>query len=1276
MYRPTSRRLHTFVPAACLVLCAGMAARAQERSPHPLMLRNPDVSATHVCFVYANDLWVAPREGGPAARLASPPGREAFPRFSPDGRTIAFMGNYDGNTDLYTIPVEGGIPTRVTHHGAGENLSDWTPDGRLLFFTNAWSNMARQTEIYAVPASGGMPERIPVPYGAFGAISPDGTWLAYTQHTTDSRTWKRYRGGMATDIWLFNLKDYSSKLVTEWEGTDSLPMWHGTGVYYVSDAGPEHRLNIWRFDTASGQRSQVTNFSDNDVRWPSIGPGPAGTGEIVFQLGSSLMLLDLSSGRSSQVRVSIPGDLPAIRPQAKDASRTIQGADLSPTGKRVAIGARGDIWSAPAKEGPVRNLTRSDSVHERFPAWSPDGRWIAYFSDESGEYDLYVMPSDGRPAEPKDEKKDAEKDADGADAGPSAPKPVPHIPRGGARRLTDLGPGFRFGVTWSPDSKHMAYTDDAGNVRITTLESGETKLIDTDPWTNQPSFSWSSDSAWLAYERADDAGGNTQIALYHLESGQRHLVTDAKFNSSNPAFDRKGDYLFFKSNRQFSSPMYADLDTTWIYANTELLYVVPLRADMKSPWAPRSDEEEIKEDKKPEKPEPGKDGANDDAEKKPDAPPADAAANPVSGTWEGKAMGGGEGMPPDGLPFTMNLTLHEDGSVTGSLASAMGTGTITAGRFDKATGELSLTALMGDATVTLTGTITGEEISGTWTVAEQSGTWTAKRTAAGGAGGDDAAKPADKKDEPKKVKIDLEGLERRAVQIPVPPGNFGSLAVSHDNKLLYVRAGSRGSSVEPGIKIFDLTDEAREEKAVTAGGGFGISADGKKLLVSGGGGMRIVDAAAGGGKAQTVSTAGMTTVINPRSEWRQILLEVYRLQRDYFYEPTLHHVDWKAMHEHYAAMLDDCANREDVNYLIAEMISELNVGHAYLGAPGDVEGGTPQVGVGLLACDFALDSTPEGTAYRIARIVEGAPWEPDARGPLSQPGVDVRAGDYLLAVDGVPLDTTKDPYAAFQNTVGRAVTLTVSAKPVIDADARDVLVTPIASETAIRYRAWIEKNRRYVEEKTNGQVGYIHVPDTGINGQNELYRQFTGQRAKPALIIDERWNGGGQIPTRFIELLNRPIVNYWARRHGNDWPWPPDSHQGPKCMLINGLAGSGGDAFPKYFKQAGLGKLIGRRTWGGLVGISGNPGLIDGGSITVPTFGYYETDGTWGVEGHGVDPDIEVIDDPALMVNGGDPQLDKAIEVMLDELKTRPYVKPKRPESPDRRGMGIKEEDK
>jgi tricorn protease len=1121
-----------YIVVIAVALIAPSAAGASTVEPHGAMIRYPDVSETHIAFLYANDLWVVPKEGGVATPLASPPGEEAFPRFSPDGKTIAFVGNYDGDVDLYTVPVRGGVPFRVTHHPANEVLTDWSPDGRLIFFAWGMLEYPRAVELCTVAAGGGMPEKLPVPYGANASISGDLQWLAYTPHSHDARTWKRYRGGMATDVWLFHLTQHTSKKITDWEGTDSQPMWHGKKVYYMSDAGPEHRINIWVHDTETGENRQITKFKDYDVKWPAVGPESSGGGEIVFQYASDVYLLDLGTEHARKVKITVPGDRPKVRPQTVNTSDLIFSANISSTGKRAIVDARGDIWTLPAKKGPSLNLTRTNGVAERFPAWSPDGKWITYFSDESGEYQLYVCQSDGN---------------------------------GDTRRLTSLEAGFLYEPVWSPDSKMICFWDKSGTFHLTDVESGKTKVVDKlKEWGRYAPVSWSSDSKWIAYTRAEDLVSPVAICLYDVAGDKTHKVTAGRFYDSWPAFDREGKYLYFASARDFTSPIYEDIGTTWVYANTDRLYAVPLNKDVKSPLAPESDDEK----------------------------------------WEGKEDGKGDDKADEKKKDDKEKKKGENGE------------------------------------------------------------------------------SEDEKKAPEPVKIDIDGFETRAVQLPVSRGLFRQLNVNDEGKLVYLRVPLAGldndfddEKPNASIQILDLKEEKEDEreKTVVSGVlGYEMSSDGKKLLVMAGEKrLAIIDAKAEQKLEDFVSTSGMSVELDPREEWRQIFREAWRIQRDFFYDPNMHGVDWDAVGKRYEAMLNDCASREDVSYVIREMIAELNVGHAYYWG-GDVED-APNVSVGMPGCEFSL----ENGAYRITRILQAAPWDVDGRGPLSQPGVDVREGDYLLAVDGSPVDPDKDPWAAFAGLANRTVVLTVSTEPKIDDRARHVLVKLGGDDYAVRFRAWVEKNRRYVADKTNGRVGYIYVPNTGVDGQNELVRQLFTQLTTDALIIDERWNGGGQVPTRFIELLNRPLANYWALRDRDDvFPWPPDAHQGPKCMLINGLAGSGGDYFPFWFRAAGLGKLIGTRTWGGLVGISGNPPLVDGGYTSAPTFAFFEKDGTWGIEGHGVNPDIEVIDDPATMVGGKDPQLDAAISLMVEELQRNPYVKAKRPKYPDRSGMGIREEDK
>ncbi len=1110
--------------------------------PSAGMIRFPDVSAEKIVFVYGEDLWTVDRAGGVAQPLASPAGEESLPRFSPDGATIAFVGNYDGNQDIYTIPVSGGPAQRVTYHPANELLCDWTPGGKLLFSSSAYTGLDRQTHLLTIAVDGSDEQVLPLPYGNNGALDAEGKWLAYTPYNADYRTWKRYRGGMAPDVWLFNLESKQSKQMTDFEGTDTIPMWHGSNVYYLSDAGPEHRLNIWRYDSKTGERKQVTNFSDHDCRWPSMGPGAQGQGEIVVTSGAHLFLIDLASEKSQTISITVPGDRPKIRPRTVNVAESVDAADLSPSAKRVVVSARGDLWTLPAKNGSPRNLTRTSGAAERDPAWSPDGRWIAYFSDVTGEYELYVIPADG-----------------------SAP----------AERLTQDGNCYRYSPIWSPDSKWIAFSDKTGTLSLYSFATKSIQVVDREPTSGPVNVDWSHNSEWIAYSRTvGERAPSNAIFVFNVIDQKRHQLTAGFFYDAQPVFDRKGEHLFFASSRSFQSPKYEDLGTTFIYAGTEVLVALPLRGDVKYPFADESDEEVAKETKAD----------------KPEDKPADKP------TTEPQPAAGEEN------------------------------------KSDKPAAPAE--------------------------------------TADGAA--EKSKEPADKKsDEPtvQRFAIEVENAEYRAFQIPVRPGNFGGIAVNDKGHLIYTRTPGRGTDGRPAIHLFDLTDKKREEKKVVEDRGqFVMSADGKKLLVSQRNTSHIIDAAADQKLTDAVPTEGMQVTVDPRVEWQQVFNEAWRIQRDFFYDPNMHGVNWESVKKQYSALLADCVSRRDVSVIISEMISELNVGHAYY-REGDVERG-PVANVGLLGARLERS----GDAYRIAEIYRGAAWDVDARSPLELAGI--KEGQFVHAVNGVALNQYPNLYAAFQRLGGLTVVLTISDQATLDGTAKKVPMKLLTNDGELRYRAWVERNRRYVAEKSNGRVGYIYVVNTGVPGQNELVRQFYGQLDKDALIIDDRWNGGGQIPTRFIELLNRPVTNYWARRDGTDWTWPPDSHQGPKCMLINGLAGSGGDMFPALFRQNKLGKLIGMRTWGGLVGISGGPTMVDGSSVTPPTFAFYETDGTWGIEGHGVDPDIRVVDDPALMQNGGDPQLDKAIEQMLSELQTSGYRKPPRPAYPDRSKMGLAPDDK
>jgi tricorn protease len=924
--------------------------------------------------------------------------------------------------------------------------------------------------------------------------------------TRDYRTWKRYRGGWAPEIWLFDLEKRTARNLTQNEANDAHPMWHGSTIYFLSDRDENKRYNIWAHDLATGQNRQVTRFEEHDVHFPSIGPS-----DIVFEAAGRLHLLALPSEQVREVTVQVVTDRATLKPRAENVAKLIRMPGISPSGKRAVLEARGGIFTLPAEHGAILSLEPDSGVAARFPAWSPDGKTVAYFSDRSGEYELTLRPADGS---------------------------------GDEKTVTSLGPGFRYRIFWSPDGKKVAFADQKMQIQVCDVATGKVTTIDKALYyfhgpLEGLRMSWSADSRWLAYAR-DLLTQQRAIVLYDTRTGARHQVTSAFQDDSNPVFDPDGKYLYLLTGRTFK-PVYSDLDNTWIYPNTTNIAAVPLRRDVPSPLAARNDAEGKDEKKDERKEDEGKD--------------AKAAAKK-----------------------------------------------------------------------------------------------------------DEKDKKEEKKKEPPKpVEIDLEGFEERVVLLPPVAGSYDRLeAVS--GKVLFRRAPRAGAVPDDKAPLVYYDLEEREEKAVLADvDGFELSADGKKVLVWKKEDYAIVEVKADQKLEKKLATKDLEQTVDPVAEWRQIFDDAWRFERDYFYDPDLHRVDWKVMRERYGKLLADAVTRWDVNFVIGEMIAELNASHAYRGG-GDVEPPLDRK-TGLLGVDFAL----ENGAYRIRRIVRGAPWDTEVRSPFDQPSLGVKEGDYVLAVNHTPIDTTKDPWAAFSGLAKKTIVLTVNDTPT-RVGARDVVVETLESEGRLRNLAWIDENRRRVEKATNGRVGYVYVPDTGIGGQTDLVRQFRPQFAKDGLIVDERFNSGGQIPDRFVEMLNRPLLNYWGVRDGKDWQWPPTSHLGPKVMLINGWSGSGGDAFPFYFKAAGVGPLIGTRTWGGLIGISGAPPLVDGGTVTVPTFGLYSTDGRWIIEGRGVEPDIEVVDDPAAMAAGGDPQLERAIEEVMKMLAAKPPRHPARPPYPDRHG--------
>ncbi len=1061
---------------------------AENHQPDALMLRFPDVSADNIVFVYAGDLWTVPIEGGIARKLTSAEGHEMFPKFSPDGKTISFSGNYDGNIDVYVIPTGGGIPKRLTHHPEEDIVVDWYPDGKnILFRSKMMSPLSRFNRFFRESIDGGLPEPLPLAYGELASFSPDGNSMAFQFISSGSQTWKRYRGGMASDIWLYNFQNNTSEKITEFQGTDGMPMWHDDTIYFLSDRGSMKKLNIWAYDIKAKESRQVTNFDEYDVKWPSIGPD-----SIVFENGGKLYLLNLENEATNTVDVEVPSDLPDTRPKLKDVGKSITTFDLSPNGKRAVFEARGEILTVPAKQGTILNLTNSSGIAERYPAWSPDGKFVAYFSDRSGEYELYIRPSDGS---------------------------------GKERQIPSIAKGFPKSPVWSPNSKLIAFSDNIGNLYILSLEDNKPKVIDKGEWELINDYSWSPDSRWLAYS-TKMSNGQGSIVIYDVKQNKTHQITSDYYDDMSPVFDPGGKYLFFYSNRSFK-PVYSDIDDTWVYPNSTEIYAATLRKDVKSPLAPQSDEEKTSEDEK------------SDADEK-------------------------------------NTEKNE---------------------------------------------------------------------------------------------IDFHGVETRVFKLPVDAGNFGRLAAV-EGKVVYVRYPAAGSSKQDSpegkIQFYDIND-GKEKTIIQNVDTLVVSANGKKLIYKSNSTYGIIDLTEGKKVGDdTIPTDQMKVWIDPLEEWKQIFNEAWRIERDFFYDPNMHGVDWETIKNRYEALLPYVVDREDLNYVIGEMISELNSSHTYVGG-GDVDQ-PEEISVGLLGCDFELDN--KSNAYRIKKIYEGAAWDAGLRSPLVEPGVNVSEGEYLLAVNGKPLNTSVDPWAAFQGLANVTVRISVNSSPTLKG-SREILIKPLSKEDdqQLRYLSWVENNRKTVEDKSKGRVGYVYVPDTGRNGQNELVRQFTPQRFKDGLIIDERFNSGGQIPDRFIELLDRPILNFWARREQRDLQSPTISHSGPKVMIINGWSGSGGDAFPYYFRKAGLGKLVGTRTLGGLIGIGGSPKLIDEGFVTAPSYAFWNSDGDWEIEGFGVKPDYEVENSPQKLAAGNDQQLNKAVEVILDLLKENHLQTPQRPTYPDRSGM-------
>lgn len=1064
------------------------------------LLRFPDIYGNQIVFVYAGNLWTADATGGVARKLTSFEGNERYPRFSPDGKWIAFSGEYDGNTDIYKIPAQGGEPVRLTYHPSTDKLVEWTPDGKeLLFLSRRESYSYRFNQLFKVPTEGGMPKELVLPTAGIASFSPDGKKLAYNRMEREHRTWKRYKGGMAQDIWIYDFPNNAIERITDYDGTDNFPMWYGEKLYFTSDR--DHTMNIFCYDLKTKTTRKITDHNEYDVKWPSIG-----SDAIVYENGGYLHRLDLKTEKTQKLSIYLYDDKPLTRPTYKKIGDKIDWFEISPDGKRALFTARGDVFTAPAEKGETRNLTQSSGTNDRYAVWSPDGKSILYLSDKTGEYEFYLAAQDGK---------------------------------GETIQLTKDANIYRYSPVWSSDSKRFLFSDKKQKLYYFDIDKKKTVEIDYDPKAEIRHYVWSDDGNWVVYTKL---GSNyySNIYLYSLKDKKSYQVTSDFTNDFSPTFDPEGKYLYFLSNRSYK-PTFSSIEFSFIYTNTTNICVATLRKDIPNPFGPESDEVKLEEDEEKEE-----EKKSDDKEDKKD----------------------------------------------------------------------------------------------------------------------DKNKDKDKEKKKKEpLKIDIDGLEARVVTLPIKPGNFWSLQADK-NKLYYISRPaiaevSPSKEIKPSFHAFDM--EKREDKEIIANcNNFVLSADRKKMIYLSEKAYYISDAGKKpeSGKGQ-VNTAKMESLIDPKQEWREIFDEAWRIERDFFYDPNMHQVDWEKMKQRYLPLIPYVAHRSDLNYILGELIGELNCGHTYVGG-GDIPR-AKRIPAGLLGCDFVR----EGNFYKIEKIYKGENWSERGKAPLTQPGIDVKEGMYLIAINGKPVRATENLFKFLQNSADKAIEITVNDKPTDEA-AKDFTVVPIGSDRYLRYLDWVEMNREKVAKVTNSTVGYLHVPDTGTNGLNLFVKQFLAQTNKKGIIVDVRYNSGGMVPDRFIEYMRRPLTNMWSRRYAGEIRWPVSAVHGQFVCIANAWAGSGGDLFPWYFKKYKLGKLIGKRTWGGLVGLSGNPQLIDGGRITAPNWAFYNLQSEWDVEGHGVDPDIEVDNRPDLVVKGHDPQLEKAIEVILDEIKKEPKKIPKRPVYPDK----------
>ncbi|MFZ0430142.1 MAG: PDZ domain-containing protein [Acidobacteriota bacterium] len=1116
--------LLSIVVSACL--SAGVSAA--DVPPATTLFQKPTVNATDIVFEYAGDLWRVARSGGDAIRLTAGPGAESGPVFSPDGKKIAFTGQYDGSTDVFVMPAEGGVPQRLTFHPGADTAVGWTPDGGVLFASSRAST-GPYPRLFVARLEGGTPEALPLPSGERGAYSPDGSRIAYEPLAQWQPEWKRYHGGQTDKIWIARLSDSSVERIPRENSNDRYPMWIGNTVYFVSDR--EGTYSLFAYDVNSKQVTRLLDQGGMDIKsaraWGGNGSNhPA----IVYEQFGTIHLYDVAEKKAEKVDIRVAADLLGVRPRLEKVADRIYSFGVSPTGVRAVFGARGDIVTVPAEKGDPRNITQTPGVNERDPAWSPDGKWIAYFSDESGEYALHVRDQLGREA---------------------------------ARKFP-LPPTFYYSPVWSPDSKKIAFTNKKLELWYLTMDEGSPVRVDKNPIGLRNEVLdpvWSPDSRWIGYIRQLD-NRLRAVFLYSLEDGKSTQLTDGMSDTRHVAFDRGGKYLYFTGSTNLGpSFSFAEM-STFPFQSSRSVYAAVLRNDIPSPLSPESDEEN---------------GAKADEKE-----PTDKKKEP-----EAKA---------------------EDGSK----APAKSEGT------EKSESEKT-----------------------------------------------------EGKGEVEPIRVDLEGIGQRILALPVPSLNYVGLQVGQEGEVYLLEvppSGPRDSGGPEGLQLHKFDLKKRKVDKVTEGlTAFEISADGKSALYRKGQGpaqswfiaaLSALSDGGGGKGAHALKLSAISIGVDPVAEWNQMYREVWRGERDFFYDPNLHGLDLAATEKEYAPYLASVAHRNDLNYLFTEMLNQLTVGHMFIRG-GDIP--NPEfIPGGLLGCDYEV---AEGR-YRFAKIFNGENWNPGLTAPLTQPGVNVQAGEFLLAVDGREVRAADNVFSFFEGKADKQVLIRVG--PNADgSDARDVLVVPVRSESGLRNRDWIEGNRRRVDELSQGRLAYVYVPNTSNAGYESFNRYFFSQTQKQGAVIDERFNQGGALADYIVEYLTRPILNMIYFREGGDIPTPLGAIYGPKAMIINEMAGSGGDALPWYFRKMKVGPLVGKRTWGGLVASFPAPQLLDGGFVTAPDAAIYGLDGHWEVENVGVPPDIEVEFDPAAWRQGRDPQLERAVQAVLEELDQNPPKHYERPAFPD-----------